>query len=354
MNQPTDYAFAFEVGLKPEFAIADLRVANLTRYKVLVTDEMVNQQIEQLQTRGGITTDQETVTSSDNILDLEFIESDAEANEVEGGIIKQKSLLATDFTPAFREQFMGKKIDESIVLKFSEAFEENEKAHLISDFNFENEEIQAVDKYFNVRITNIKLLEKAELNEDLFKQIFPDKNINTEEEFKNKIRQDIQTQWDNQSRNHLMDQIYHELLNHTHIEFPEHFLKKWMLISGEKQNTPEEIEKDFPSFVNNLKWTLILDKLISNKNIEVLPEDIRQYAKNQLIGYMGSSIDLDQPWVENYLDKMTKDKKYVEDSYHRLRTEKFFSWAETQVNPAESIISAEDFGKMQEEHKHHH
>jgi trigger factor len=47
-----------------------------------------------------------------------------------------------------------------------------------------------------------------------------------------------------------------------------------------------------------------------------------------------------------------KDKKFVEDSFHRIQTEKAFAWAETQVNATEKAIAAEDFTKMQKEHHH--
>ena len=49
-----------------------------------------------------------------------------------------------------------------------------------------------------------------------------------------------------------------------------------------------------------------------------------------------------------------KDRKFVEDAYNRIQTEKMFEWAATQVKPADKEISAEDFTKMVEEHQHHH
>lgn len=42
MNNPEDYDFNFEIGLKPDFQIPDLHTAPLTLHKVAVTDEMVN------------------------------------------------------------------------------------------------------------------------------------------------------------------------------------------------------------------------------------------------------------------------------------------------------------------------
>jgi len=117
----------------------------------------------------------------------------------------------------------------------------------------------------------------------------------------------------------------------------------------------EQVETEYPSFINSLKWTLIVDQLVKNNNIEVKPEDLREFAKQQLFSYMGGSgMDMDQPWVNDYVDRMMKDKKFIDDSYHRLQTDKVFSWAETQVNPTEKEISAEAFTKMQEEHHHHH
>src|SRR5688572_12383983 len=40
VNNPVDYSFHFEVGMKPEFTLSDLGKAKITRYVVTVTDEM--------------------------------------------------------------------------------------------------------------------------------------------------------------------------------------------------------------------------------------------------------------------------------------------------------------------------
>ncbi len=38
----------------------------------------------------------------------------------------------------------------------------------------------------------------------------------------------------------------------------------------------------------------------------------------------------EQPWVEEYLNKMMQDRKFIDDAYHRIRTEKIFGWAEAR------------------------
>ncbi len=62
----------------------------------------------------------------------------------------------------------------------------------------------------------------------------------------------------------------------------------------------------------------------------------------------------EQPWLEEYLNKMMQDRKFVEDAFHRLQTEKIFDWAESQVQKEEKSISVDDFTKMTQEHQHHH
>ena len=62
VNNPADYTFHFEIGMKPDFALADLSKANTIRYKVTITDEMINNEITRLQNRYGNMKDENTVT----------------------------------------------------------------------------------------------------------------------------------------------------------------------------------------------------------------------------------------------------------------------------------------------------
>jgi len=355
MNNPVEYTFHFEVGMKPEFQLADLPKAKLTRYVVTVTDEMINDEVTRLQNRYGNMSEPESVSSEENVLNITFTESDAEGNPVEGGITKENSLLVKYFAKNFRDSLMGKKNEDRFALQLKTAFEDKEREWVMGDLGLDKADLTAADKYFTVTITKVGLLEKRELNEEFFNQLYPGQDIKSETDFRNKVKGEIQAHWNSQARNQVHDQLYHELLDHTAIELPEEFLKKWMKTQGETPKTDEEVDKEFPSFKNQLKWTLITDKIVNENNIQVQPEEIRDFARQQLFGYMGmNNLAEEQPWVADYIERMMKDRKYVEDSYNRLQTQKIFEWAETQIKPEEKAISAENFTKMQEEHQHHH
>ncbi len=352
MNSPSDYDFPFEIGLKPKIKIGALQNASPTFYKVKVTDEMVNEEIEKLQTRFGKMSDPDTITSEDNVLNVTFIESDAGGEPVENGILKDNSLLVKYFTAPFREQLMGKTKDDNIIMQLINAFDEKEREWIISHIGLDKDDPTSGDKYFKMTITKIGLVEKREMNEEFFNEVFPGEEIKTEEDFRNRLIEGIQQQWDVQSKVQLQDQLYHILLE-TPLEFPEEFLKKWIQRGGEKEKSPEEVEAEFPSFKNQLKWTLISDKLIKDNRLQVTQQELRAYMQKDVMQYFGQmKMDSETSWMDEYIDRMMKDERQVDSSHRKLLTHKLFAWVESQVQPVEKEITAQELTAKQ--HDHHH
>ena len=294
----------------------------------------------------------ETVTGDDNVLNVTFIECDADGNEIENGVRKDNSLLVKYFEENFRKNFLGKKLGDAVVLQLSKAFEDKEKEAILGDLGLTKED---GDKYFKLQITKLGLVEKADLNEEFFLSVYPNTEIKTEADFRAAVKTEIEGHFDQQSRNQVFDQVYHHLLDHTPMEFPENFLKRWLQTGGEQPKTAEEAETDYPNFANQLKWTLVSSKIIQDNKREVLPNDIRDFAKQQLFSYMGGQLGAlgdNQQWVDDYANRMMQDRKFVEDSYHRISTDKMFNLLEGQVTATEEPISAKDFAEKL--HHHHH
>jgi trigger factor len=353
MNQPADYDFPFEIGLKPAVTLDPLSTAKTTFYKVKTTPEMVNEEVEKLVTKNGDLKDVETVSSPENVLNVLFEESDAEGNVVEGGISKDDSILLKYFSEDYQQKLQDKKVNDSLVLQLKDAFPEKEREWILLDLGLDKNDPSSLEKYFKMTITKIGLVEKKGLNEEFFNQVFPGKDLKTEEDFRKTLEEEIQKQWDAAAHNQLQDQLYHILIE-TPMEFPVPFLKHWLENGTEKQKTLEEVEAEYPKFESQLKWTLITDKIISDNQLEVSEEELRNNMRKEIMGYFGQmNLGEDTSWLESYVDRMMKDEKQVDASYRRLITEKLFSWLETQVTPEEKEISSEEFMKMQEEHHHH-
>lgn len=351
--KPDNYSFTFEVGMKPEFQLPDLAAQSITRYKIEVTDEMLNEEVERLRTRYGNMTEPEAVTGDDNVLNVEFVETDAQGAELEGGLRKDNSVLVKYFAESIRPSLIGKKVGDTIKVALDEAFEGSEKAAILEDLGLDS----ATGRHFRLDVTKVGLVENRELNEEFFAQLFPNAEVKTEEEFRGKLREELEKQLEGETRNQLHHTLYHTLLDKTEINFPEEFLKRWLKTQGENNTakTDEQVEAEFPAFLNQLKWSVITEKLITENDIKVEQADLRQFAKDQLLGYMGMGAGAEEAeWMRDYIDRMMKDKKYVEDAYNRMQTQKLFEWAETKVAANEQAISKEEFIKMNEQHNHAH
>jgi len=350
MNQPGDYQFEFEIGLKPAIELKPEQL-KVTRYVVNVTDAMIQQEVERWQKRNGERTEPDTIGHQDNVLQVSFTEIDAAGQSVENGVQKDTSLLVSDFNSSTQSQLLGKKKEETIDITLASAFDEPACKAVLSELGMQEDQ-----KELSLRVTIKKITQiiPAELNEELFKKVFPDQEITTEEAFRSAVKDTIVAHFASQARNQIYDQIYHALVDHTPLSFPENFLKSWIQQGGEQPKTPEQAEKEYPTFEKQLKWTLISNQLIQDNKIEVSPEDIKDFAKMQLFNYMGGQINMmgeNTQWVEDYANRMLQDKKFVEDSYHRISTDKMFQHLETLVNAVEETISQEDFEAKQ--HHHH-
>ncbi len=353
MNNPADVEFGFEIGLKPSFEIPDLKKAKLTNHVVEITDAMLDEEISRMQIKGGNMTEPGTIDNEENVLNVLFTESDKDGNAVEGGISKENSVLLKYFAPKIQKELMGKKAGDSVVFQLDKTFEGDKLEMMLQDLGFAKDDKEAAKKYFKLDIVKLGLVEKRELNEEFFNEIFPGRNLKTEAELRDALKVEMEQYWKSQSLNQLHDQLYHYLLDETKMEFPETFLKRWLETGGEKPKTTEEAEKEYPTFSNQLKWTLISDKLITDNKLEVSEAELRDHMKAEVARYFGQmNMDGDMSWLESYIDRMMKDEKQVDATYRRLITEKVFNFAAAQTAPKEKKVTADELVAMQHNHQH--
>jgi trigger factor len=351
LNNPAEYEFGFEMGLKPDYKIADVTTATITRHKVLATDAMVEDEVSRMQIKGGKMNDLEAVENDECVLNILFKETDSEGNVVNEGISKENSVIVKYFTSAVQKQVLGKKVGDAVAIQIKQAFDGDKLTAIVKDLGLEGDDAAA--KFFDLEIVKIGLIEKRELNEDFFKEIYPAKDIKTIDELRVAIKEEIQQYWDAQSRNQLQDQLYHYLLDETKMEFPADFLKRWLQNGGEKPKSADEAENEYPSFSNSLKWTLISDKLVNDNKLEVTNDELKEGMRNEVMRYFGAmSLGEDNSWLDSYIDRMMKDEKQVEASYRRLVTDKLFSFLEGQVKPKEKEVTGEELNGMMHNHQH--
>ncbi len=351
-----DYTFQFEIGLRPSFDIPMLDGSHTaTQLEVEATDEMVEDDIDRLQNRMGEMTEPDTVEEENTVLNVSMLEVDTENNAVEGASPVEDSFLVSYLNEGVRKDFIGKKIGESVTLSFADAFSDKLAKPMAKDLGIDPESDEDQKKIYQITIDKIGAISKAELNEEFFAKVFPNDEIKTEEEFKTKIKTDIQNQWNEAAINVLDNSLYEQLIHETQIDFPQDFLKKWLKFKEEKPLSDEEVAVAYPSFEHQLKWTVISDKIIEDNDIKVEQDEVREAITQQVLGYFGANAGMQEPWLEDFVNKSVNDPEQYQKTANEIMAKKVLAVVRSKMQLSTEKVSPDEFRTKSEEaaHKYH-
>jgi trigger factor len=355
LNNPNEVNFSFEVGLKPEFEIAALKnKAKLKRYKINVTDKMMDDEIERIKRRYGKVESQDLVNDKENILYATYEQCDAQGNVAEGANKIEDTEVVGKLPAKLIEMVMGKKPDSTIVFQPSEVCTKDE----LNGFMKDPLKATADDagNYYKLTITKVGFLVPKELGEELYQQVFQNQEVKDEAEFRAKIQTELQREFDRMAGERLQNEIFELLVHNTDINLPVAFLKRWMREGGDKPKSEAQVEQEFGGFEHQLRWQLISDKVIEEQGINVTRAEVEADIKARVLTYFGLTPDQEDeaPWMEGYMAKIAKDEKTMDETYRRLLFGKLFSYLETQFNLEEKEIGEEEFFKLEDVHAAHH
>ncbi|MBK9328987.1 MAG: hypothetical protein IPM95_06665 [Sphingobacteriales bacterium] len=186
--------------------------------------------------------------------------------------------------------------------------------------------------------------EKAEINQDFFDKVYGPGIVTTLEDFREKVRKELQDFSDKSAQNKFKDDIYLTLMEQTEVQFPDTFLKKFIKASNEKPIDDEQIEKEYPDFSKGLKWNLITTAIAKDNDIKVELEDVKNFSReqlrNQFMMYGGGITD---EMIESFNDNMMSKQEHVKKSYDGALEQKLFTFIESQVTIEEKPVAFDEF-----------
>jgi trigger factor len=357
MNAPVDVDFAFEIGVKPAISIPALEGGQiLTRYKVAISDKLVDDEIERIQRRYGKVEDAEVITGRENILYATYQPLNANSEPLEGSEKKEDTVLIEKLPVKLQEELMNKKAGDKIMFTPATDFTAEELAAFMRDSL--KADMSAAEQHYELEVTKVGVLMPRDLDILLYGEVFPNDNIMDEAGFRAKLKEELQREYDKISDNRMNDEIYETLVHNTPIQLPVPFLKRWMKDGQEKPRSESEVEKEFPGFDHSLRWTLISDKIILENNLQVTHDEVFNDIRSRVLAYFGMESGEEAPWMDGYMQKIAKDEKTLNETYRQLMFARLFQFLQTKFNVQEKEISEEEFFKLPSAHEaahgHHH
>jgi trigger factor len=333
-----DFDFEYNIGMVEDIPYDISKKQKVTAYEIKVDDKNIDETIENIQSQFGKMTNPEESAEGDIL----FGTITNEAHEIE----EKTTLDLNSLKKKDLKKFVGLKKDDKIVFDLFKTFDLAEASQML---NRSEDELREIKGDFEFILINVNRREKAELNQELFDQVFGKDQVKDLEGFKTKVTETIKNNYQRETEQFLLNSIRDHLVEKTKIELPDNFLKEWLLVTNENL-TKEQIDEEYHLYAKDLKWTLISNKIAEDHEVKVEQDEIREKAKDLIrqqlasSGMAGQLEDNMDAFADNYLSG--EDGKNYMQVFNMLRGEKILKKVKEEITISEKKVSMDEFQKL--------
>ena len=211
----------------------------------------------------------------------------------------------------------------------------------------EKAKAEAITSNFQFTVKSIGRVQPAEINQELFDKLYGAGKVNSVEEFRNKIKDELSKMFSGDSEQILKNEIIEALLVKLNIKLPDEFLKRWLMTASEKPVTYDEVSKEYEMYSKSLQWQLIENRVIKDNQIKVGNDEVVSHLKEILTAQLARYGRADVP--EEELTKMTnevlKKEQEVKQIYEKLYNDKVMALFKNNFTIEEKEVPYEEIYK---------
>ena len=186
------FEFYFDIGLSPDI---DLKLDERTFdfYRIAVDDKQIDEIVENIRSQHGSQEPVDDEIKEGDVVKGAITELDESGEAKTDGVFVEKGSINVDYIKDedIKKAFLGKQ-NGDVVHFDPKKYAGDNASEIKSLLEIEDEQIENISNNFSFEIEEVVRNKPAEVNEDLFKKASAENEINTEEEFRNKINEDAE------------------------------------------------------------------------------------------------------------------------------------------------------------------
>ncbi|MGB5437502.1 MAG: trigger factor [Maribacter sp.] len=330
--------FEFELGLAPTFEVPLQTKKPLTQYKIVADKKMVDEQVLRIQKQYGKLVGKKEIGKDFEVLGTFKNETEEIENKttLELDKIKSKKALTS---------LMGKKVGDMVTLSTKELFKED---YLLSSvLGVSQEKAKDLNIEVSFTIEEINEREPAKLDQELFDKLFGKDAIKSAKELKDRIKEDSEKQFEQQSDQKLLNDITEYFIENTKFELPAEFLTKWIQMTGEQPLSEEQANEEFEKSEKGLRYQLIEGKIIKDHNIQIQFEELKEFAKGFIKSQMAQfgQLNPQEEELDTIAARVLGNQDEVKRLSEQLMSQKLLTLYKEKVNLKTKEVTYENFVK---------
>ena len=272
-----NFSFEFDLGLAPDFEVNLKGKKAVTHYKIVADNKMIDNQVNTIRKQYGKLVAKDTVEAGDEVSGT-FRAAEPEIEHkatFELDVIKGKTQL---------KALKGAKVGDVVKLKTKNLFKDEHQNQRF--LGVSHDEAHGLDIEVELTIEEVNHRELAELNQELFDKLFGEGVVTTEEALRQKIKEDSEAQFVQQSDQKLLNDVVESLIEQTKFDLPGEFLQRWIRVSGEQELSEEEAKAEWERSEKGLRYQLIEAKIKREHNLEITFEELKDYTEQMIRNQM--------------------------------------------------------------------
>ena len=345
IEKPAPYTFQFDLAVAPEINVKLSGHDKIDYLIIDVDDKLIDQQVRMYASRGG------SYQKADDYQDNDMLKGDLRELDKENGIELSEALVMPTYIKDEDQKklFEGSKLGDIITFNPRKAYQSD--AELASLLKVDKADLGFHTGDFTYQITEISRFTPAEVNQELFDQVYGKDAVKDEKEFRERVAEELKAQLQqNSDWKFLQDLRAHCEKKAGKLTWPDELLKRIM-----KQNNQDKgddyVEKNYEGSVKELTWHLIKEQLVSANDIKISDEEVkaaaREAARAQFAQYGMSNVP--DEYLDNYAQDMLKKEENVQGFVDRAIDQKLIEVMKNVVKLNEKTVSLDEFNKAMAE-----
>lgn len=320
-----EFSFSFDLMLAPDVPVMVNKELHIPYIQKKVTDKQVEEY------RKGLLDQHGTMEEAENVEKDDFLKVDLKQGE---RVIPDTYLnLKTVEKQKDKKPFLGKVVGDTVEADINTLLsKDTDRAALLQ---IKPEELkEEKDPVFVFTIKEIKRFAPALENQELYDKLYGPGNVVSSEAFLEKIKEQIDRNNEGESNYRFGQDAKNILIEQAGIKLPEELLKRWLYEGNDGKFTMEQIEKDFPAFVEDFRWQLVREAVMKQGDLKVEKEDMIEsamvMARYQFAMY--GLTDVSDEHLVSFAESMLANEKEARNLYERAEENKVISYIRENVS----------------------
>ena len=329
-----DFSFSFDIAWTPELKFEIGKDDKIVYYDINITDAAKKEAKKNLLQQYGSLQEGAATKEEDYIIaDISNGEHSAEGVYVS----------VRNVAEAARSMFIGLKAGDKVTVDVNEAFEnETDRTSMLK---LTKEQLAATNPSFTFTVVNVKTFVPASEGEETWNRIYGEGVVKTAEEFEAKIEEQLRADRVREADYRFSRDAREYFIGKAALTLPEAFLKRWLIETNEGKYSAEQVEKEFPAFIEDFKWQLVRGYILQKFSVKIEQSDLEaaaeSYAAYQYAMYGMGNVPIDM--IKDFAKRILADENQARRIEEQVEDNKAFEALKGAVTLQHKKISEDKF-----------